>query len=373
MKKILGCLIVFTILFSGCKSNNVSSTKADHTTPRNFKVLYDGKTLLVSVPNSQKLEGYGEPKFIKNDRSIYQISDNYSAGTEVILAFGSEKKKFKISGLASSSQPGKNVSDIFARVGSYGFPLKDLKIYTHKYTYQRNQILKDIMTHSTEANAIAMMSNMKPTFGHETVHGINAQLSSDGGFGAQGPFNRGFFLAGTGQGVLIKRVAFSKASVGAFVPQSLRNSRFKTYITSSDWADQPYYLWDEWFAYQAGALVDLKSIEQKLPRDSSLRGYMMGPIEFIPYAVAVGMASNGAVAADQQAVALMRYGIELSLAILNEARAYSQYVDLHEPFRVIRVLQKDSNAEAMRQYLKQLYGEAWYSAAIGNLDASFGN
>lgn len=93
-----------------------------------------------------------------------------------------------------------------------------------------------------------------------------------------------------------------KSDASQFIPQSLRFSRFDTYVTGQQaWDDMPYYLFDEGVAYANGAdcVIDMASRNEYHDKGND---FMFGPVEFLAYLAGVLMAADKSNSLRQDAI-----------------------------------------------------------------------
>jgi hypothetical protein len=125
------------------------------------------------------------------------------------------------------------------------------------------------------------------TAGHETTHGINSELRNY--HNKTGKRANGFYVL-DGKGVIIVEPNIRKSAVATYVPASLRGSRYSLYITGQiAWDDTPTYVFDEWVAYTNGGAVGVDLVQKGLWK-YGWRDGVNGQLEFVVYAVALGMA-----------------------------------------------------------------------------------
>lgn len=123
----------------------------------------------------------------------------------------------------------------------------------------------------------------RATNAHENIHMINSYYANKT-FGKK----RAFYITGEQKVFYTTCPRMMKNDIRAFIPQSLRGFRYRTYLDGAqDWNDIPIYILDEWVAYIGGAMVAMQDYEQKTARDQSDR--MCGALEFSIYTVALCM------------------------------------------------------------------------------------
>jgi hypothetical protein len=93
----------------------------------------------------------------------------------------------------------------------------------------------------------------KVTWGHETVHGVNARLRMDN------RAENGFYVL-RNRGFICPSPALTLAEVAAAIPHGKRGRVYQLYMVQAarDWNDTPLYCLDECSAYVAGSIVGLE-------------------------------------------------------------------------------------------------------------------
>jgi hypothetical protein len=202
------------------------------------------------------------------------------------------------------------------------------------------------------------------TFGHETSHGIHAHLRNyENTTGEQA---NAFYVLGD-KAALVVEPNIRKSDVAPYVPASLRDFRYDTYVTGApDWDDTPLYLWDEWNAYVNGAEVGVNRVSEGVWsegwRDQS------GNLEFVVYAMAVAHAVS-----ELDPSYFASYGQFREFLMWNTERAmalFAQHQSMPE-FQAASVaayhdtLKTSADAEALRQFIRATFGDAWAEQVLG--------
>jgi hypothetical protein len=220
--------------------------------------------------------------------------------------------------------------------------------------------LEDIVQHLPDDQVDYYCDPDLVTCAHEVSHGIHAHLRNY--FNPNDARSNAFYIL-SDRACFVVEPGILKHEATPFVPQSLREFRFGTYVSGqSAWDDTPLYLWDEWNAYINGgeAALDMADAGQWNEgwRDQS------GVIEFVAYGVAVAMAVSendpGYLLSDEgeQFKNMLAYFVERSLEMHRRFAAMSDFQsqtsdDLYEGLR------SNSDAAEMRQFLADMFGAAF--------------
>lgn len=192
----------------------------------------------------------------------------------------------------------------------------------------------------------------RPTDGHESTHMLNSQLRNQHG----GHVNA--FYVMSGKAVILQEPRLRKREVIAFVPPSLRQYRFGTYVSGQqEWDDRPLYLVDEWTAYVNGCYVALD--DKRAGRRAEPADWASGPLELGVYCVALGMAVekyDPAYFRDSQFKAFLRWHWKRAKVAFDKGRevfpSQSQEV-------MLRNLQQSPDAQAVRDFITRNLDGVW--------------
>lgn len=220
--------------------------------------------------------------------------------------------------------------------------------------------LEDIVQHLPDDQLDYYCDPDLVTCAHEVSHGIHAYLRNY--FNPNDARSNAFYIL-SDRACFVVEPGILKHEATPFVPQSLREFRFGTYVSGqSAWDDTPLYLWDEWNAYINGgeAALDMADAGQWNEgwRDQS------GVIEFVAYGLAVGMAvaenDPEYLVSDEgeQFKNMLAYFTDRSLDMHRRFAAMSDFQsqtsdDLYDGLRT------NSDAAAMRQFLADTFGAAF--------------
>jgi hypothetical protein len=211
--------------------------------------------------------------------------------------------------------------------------------------------LADIMN---RARRVEHFGN-RGTDGHEATHEINSNVRN-----AQGGMVNAFYLM-DGNVAVLKEPGIRKSAVAAYVPASLRDYRFNTYVAGArDWDDRPLYLVDEWSAYINGCIVALDDAKSNRGRDNSDRA--CGCIDLGIYCVALAMAVEKQDPAyfknEAQFLDFMNYQWGRAKEVFDQAAPLFPF-DSQDV--LLKNLRTSPDAEAMRQFIKTHLNGVWLS------------
>jgi len=225
--------------------------------------------------------------------------------------------------------------------------------------------LTDIVQHLPSSYGSTYYDADHVTYGHETSHGIHAHIRNN--LNDTGTRANGFYLPGN-QACLVREPMMRKSDVGSFVPSNLRWSRYSLYISGSTaWDDTPLYVWDEWNAYVNGAEVGIERANTGL-WTGGWRGTVDGVIEFVVYAIAVGMAAEarepGYFAREPNFLPFLAFNLERSMRLFREGQGI-EVMRWDEQDDYDERLRSSSEAEPMRAWVRGRFGPEWTSRVMG--------
>lgn len=225
-------------------------------------------------------------------------------------------------------------------------------------------VLTDIETHLPGSYGTTYRDSDYVTWGHETTHGINSHIRNN--FNTTGKKANGFYLL-ENRGLVLVEPNITKSQVAPYIPQSLREFRYSTYITGqTDWDDTPLYVWDEWVSYTNAAVVGVNRVEEgkwtEGWRDQS------GNIEFVVYGIATGMAVKakdpGYFNGYPQFREFLGWHAQRSMALYHKAQAMTQFASDNSA-QYYEKMKTSSDAESWRQFVRETYGAAWTQNVFG--------
>ncbi len=230
-------------------------------------------------------------------------------------------------------------------------------------------ILTDIVRHLPASYGTQYYDSDRITYGHETTHGIHAHLRNN--FTPTGKKANAFYVLKNRAAIVIEP-NITKAQVAAFVPTSLRESRYATYVTGQTaWNDTPLYLWDEWVAYTNGTEVGVDLAKAGM-WNTGWRDGAMGAMELTIYALAVGMAVEKLdatyFAQYTQFREFLAWSSKRAMAAYREGAKQKDFAwDKQDAYYAS--IRSSADAKDLRQFVRRVYGGAWGQEVLG-LDVS---
>jgi hypothetical protein len=226
-------------------------------------------------------------------------------------------------------------------------------------------ILVDIIQHIPAGQVSTYADgNDLCTDGHEVSHGIHAHLRNN--YNDTGQQANAFYV-GDDRAAIVVEPDIRKSQVAPYIPASLRELRYGTYVTGQTaWDDTPLYLWDEWNAYVNGAAVGVELFDcGKWTygwRDQS------GNIEFVGYALAVGMAVEELdpdyFAGYPQFREFLAWNLARSMDLYRRTRAMPDFQSATDD-ALHASLTTSADAAALREFAVRTFGAAWTADVLG--------
>jgi hypothetical protein len=221
-------------------------------------------------------------------------------------------------------------------------------------------VLNDIVQHCPEESVDYYSDSDRVTHGHETSHAIHSYLRNHRN--ETGERANGFYVLGD-RAALVREPGIRKSQVGEFVPQILRRSRFSTYVTGqSAWDDTPLYIWDEWNAYVNGTEVAM-DLAQSGGWTFGWRDACMGTLEFVTYAVAVGLAVEKHdpiyLVDHPQFMAFLAWNVDRSMTLYEPCAQIADFAwDEQDDLYV--TLRDHPDSATIRDFLRRALGDALF-------------
>lgn len=213
-----------------------------------------------------------------------------------------------------------------------------------------NSILADILNRTDWPS----LGNGRSTDGHESTHRLNAQLRNENGGAAAVAL---YVL--NGKALYCKEPAFRKSAVAVFIPASLRDSKFRLYVTGSDgWDDKPSYIAEEWSAYINDLLINIEDRAAGYRTDQSdcATGALEMGICSIALCMAVEKYAPESWAENASFKASMKYQWKRA------KEAYDKGAPLwpnEKQNTLLHNLRNSPDAEAMRQFINTHFDGLW--------------
>lgn len=230
--------------------------------------------------------------------------------------------------------------------------------------------LTDIENHLHSKYGTTYRDGDKITHGHETSHGIHAHLRNY--HNKTGKRANAFYVLND-KAALVVEPNIRKSAAAAYIPASLRGSRYGLYITGQvEWDDTPLYIWDEWNAYVNGGAVGTDLVKRGLWK-YGWRDGVNGQLEFAVYAVAVAMAVEKADATylttNEQFREFLAWNLRRTFTIYREGAVMKDFAWKEQDAYYDR-LKTSADAEAWRAFVKKFFGDGFYKEVVlGESDA----
>lgn len=234
-----------------------------------------------------------------------------------------------------------------------------------KTNAQWGAVLTDIEEHLPASYGSTYYDSDRVTHGHETTHGINSDLRNN--YNDTGKRANGFYVLAD-RGVLVVEPNMRKSKIAAHVPASLRGPRFSLYITGQTaWDDMPTYVFDEWVAYTNGSAVAVDLYEAG-KWTYGWRDGVAGTLEFTIYALATAMAVEQHdptyFASNRQFHEFIAWNGRRAMDLYRRGAVMPPFQwDQQETY--YRAIQESPDAEALRQFARRVYGDAWAHEVLG--------
>ncbi len=197
------------------------------------------------------------------------------------------------------------------------------------------------------------LTSSRPTNAHETTHDLNSMIRNSR------RNSNGLYVL-NGKGIVIENPNIRKSVVAQYIPVSLREYRFKTYITGSpDWDDTPTYILDEFVAYMNGSAVAVE--DKKSGKAVGQVDEMSGTIEFSFYSIALAMAVEkhdpSYWNSNEQFRISMNWLLKRAKDIFDSGKDIPEYSSrVHQLEQTIK---NSPDAEEMRVFIRKHFNGIW--------------
>jgi len=224
--------------------------------------------------------------------------------------------------------------------------------------------LTDIENHLPSKYGTTYRDSDKITHGHETSHGIHADLRNY--HNKTGKRANAFYVLND-KAALVIEPNMRKSAVAAHVPATLRGSRYSLYITGQTaWDDTPLYVWDEWNAYVNGGAVGTDLVKRGMWK-YGWRDGVNGQLEFAVYAVAVAMAVQKTdptyLTSNEQFREFLAWNLRRTMSIYREGAVMKDFAWKDQDAYYDR-MKTSADAEVWRTFVKNFFGEAFYKEVM---------
>jgi len=199
--------------------------------------------------------------------------------------------------------------------------------------------------------------------GHELSHGIHAYVRNELG----GPGQNGFFVLDD-KAAVVDEPGIRKSDVVPYIPSRYHGSRYELYILGQvEWDDTPLYVWDEWNAYINGTEVGVNLAETGAWTDGSV-DVCMGPLEFVVYALAVGMATEALdpsyFATNTQFKEFLAWNTARAMDVVRECLALDDFGSWPSIDQYYSDLRTHADGAPIREFLRRTYGDAFTNEVL---------
>lgn len=208
-----------------------------------------------------------------------------------------------------------------------------------------DSLYADVINHCPKYKEYLVGSD-KISSAHEVTHCINSDVRNAAG----GNVNAFYHMRD--RAIVLPEPKCRKSDAVEFIPQSLRFSRYSTYVSGqSEWDGQPLYLWDEWTAYLNGAItgIDLDA-RKELSRDEYGSDWVFAPLEFVTYGVAVLMAADKHDHLDDLIIKFSRFILRRSFNTYFNGKTVFPWQGLDDLYTKLK---SGSEAASLRSFMQQ--------------------
>jgi len=224
--------------------------------------------------------------------------------------------------------------------------------------------LTDIAQHLPASYGDQYWSDDAITAGHETSHGISADLRNN--HAPPGHVNA-FYVLGN-HAAFVTEPAMLKSDIKANIPMVLRGPRYDLYLEQqTEWDDTPLYVFDEWNAYVNGAEVGVGQVQAGL-YTGQWTDAVLGPLEFTAYAIATAKTVQDKdptyYASNTQFRCVTAWQVARAMRLYEAGRSMTQFqYDVQEQYAT--TLRTAPEASTLRDTARALWGASWTQTVLG--------
>lgn len=230
--------------------------------------------------------------------------------------------------------------------------LREAPVYTKRIN--ENSIYADVINHCRRPD----LGYTRDTNAHESTHGIQADLRNQ--FNIRSSIRYNAFYVLNGKYVLLEEPGIRKRDIASYIPKSLRENRYNTYIVGqSVWDDTPLYIMDEWSAYINGGAVSVE--DAKNGKNKSRYDGVKGALEFSIYSVALCMAVKDKDPDYWNNSELKNFTymqLKRSYDVFNEGITMPQFQGYRQD-QYLNNLKNSQDAKPIRDFLKKEFMGVW--------------
>lgn len=234
--------------------------------------------------------------------------------------------------------------------------------YGDQKNFPGGGVLGDLERHLPGSYGTQYRDSDPVTWGHETTHGINSHLRNSPQYRPPGGKVNGFYVGGD-RAVVLPEPPMRKSEVAPYVPESMRGSRFGQYVTGQRaFENEPLYLMDEWTSYTNGGSVGVELARQGQWRQGG-RDAVAGVVEFTGYGFGVARALEakhpGYLDRNPDLKNFVAWQGLRAMDTFREGLKVPEFSRFPQQHQLLRNFQSSPDAEPMRDFIRQQYGEAY--------------
>ncbi|MEK6872613.1 MAG: hypothetical protein AABW90_01210 [Nanoarchaeota archaeon] len=333
----------------------------------------------------KKIEVSGERNFVKNSGNLYEFKNaqtyaNEAAkkGNKIDIVQNGNNVRYGDIKVLDNALISKNARVLISRETRKIVPSEQIEFKYLRPTRKSNtgiKTLDDIMSHESPGD-----SNPYPeltTRAHETTHGINSYIRNK--IAGDGNKYGGFYI-GDGKYIILKEPNILMRDINSYLPSDFKIGKYDLYIRqniekvsganfANHW-DEPLYILNEATAYTNGAEVGIEMAKTRRWTGSG-QDLVSGPMEFIPYNLALGMAVQ------QKDIGywnspegsrfrgFLRFQLERQMKVFDEGKDISYFKNFQTQYNVQNNLRNSRGAENMRQFSRDTFGSDWTQRVLG--------
>jgi len=201
--------------------------------------------------------------------------------------------------------------------------------------------------------------------GHEISHGIHAYVRNN--YNNTGSQANGFYVLDD-KAVIVKEPNIRKSDIIPYIPSSLRGMRYDLYVAGqTEWDDTPLYIWDEWNAYVNGTEVGV-DVAQAGNWNGGQQDVCMGPLEFVVYSLAIGMAVEdndpGYFDSYDQFREFLAWELDRAMRVFRTCQTLDDFGTWESIDTYYENLRTSADAAPFRAFITNTYGSAFAAQVL---------
>ena len=228
-----------------------------------------------------------------------------------------------------------------------------------------NSVYADVVNHCKNYRPYLVSGSISSSV-HEITHCINSDLRNGAIEKVEIPLNTNTkiccltkplittetnaFYALENRAIRLNEPNCRKRDFIQFIPSSFKGPRYSLYVEGQrEWDGQPLYLFDEWMAYQNGAVATIDLIKRNKYKEGS-SDYIYGPLEFVAYCVATAMAANKANSLEQKLIEFITWQLQRVFNIYFEGKGLLPWDEMDKCYERLK---SGSEANDLRSFMKE--------------------